>query len=945
MLQLRWQVVSKPAGSDAHFAGPKQGTESLLSLERSSEGIAHPELVTDRVGRYVVRLTVGSRGHADSDTVSVEALYPSAAVPIDTHVDGTAPGGPRLRGIAIGYHPAAHGYAAPVAPEQFYPLPAGDRALALVLDRQTLQFVASQSFPAGLGFPTELGAFLQPYNQDDSKLVIVSAWADPAWQVSGQFPIATLLTQPAGVFAAGPLNMIGAQPISSDQAKRDGALVTSNATWIGVPGRPAGTAWERMSGGLIDAGDDPGLDGYLVQNDRNNYVYYAPAGVPFDLGPGGNSSVTMKAGSGTYTASLPAGAMGGFAVLTFQAGDISNGQLTGFNLSNPKAPGTPLKVYVTRNADGSPNYTGLSQLHADISAYNGTGAGSPAGPLDIMVRSIGAPIPAYSGSDATLAAALKQLAADIASLGGYKNSILALAQANNTTPPQSYSLVGRNNLSEGAAPAVEISSVTTTAPTTVNASTFELSGRLDRDAHSLFAPGQATATGTSRDNPLPAAVTSEPVPWPDSSTAGERLALKCIGNAAELGPNPRIAYWVDPSKAEQGVGGVTLADAQESCPTGSPTLSGQDFDTVKAELTTEIGWVKKVYSYFSDLSSPFTGTAGLKNYSGLEEIANTIKGQFTPEITDQETSFNAFELFGTLIGGIGAAAEIEDPLFGVLGYLFDAASQFTDAPSTAQGPSVFAQRQTITTTADQIAADYASQMQTVADNYTLLAQMVVSDYDRLKLVAKYGGCVAGSPGCTPGWQFTVQDRNAASEQLEYNAKRTAWAGLMPVAWPYVLHTTSNVDSYGGSNWAYFNGTQDQIGGISCYPQLGERSFYGFPQFTYSPADQYPATDPVVRPSFITEGLFENGNTQPFMVFATNNFLGYDTYYFPLPANTFPSDKLLKHPTDTNPPFGPLDPDGNPDNQAYGLGIDEYEFMIDNWPSDHRPQWMGCHPGD
>ena len=64
-------------------------------------------------------------------------------------------------------------------------------------------------------------------------------------------------------------------------------------------------------GGAIDAGHHAGLDGFLAQDDTNNYNYLARSGAPFDLGPDGASSVTMKVGAGTYTASLPAGAMGG----------------------------------------------------------------------------------------------------------------------------------------------------------------------------------------------------------------------------------------------------------------------------------------------------------------------------------------------------------------------------------------------------------------------------------------------------------------------------------------------------------------------------------------------------------------------------------------------------------------------------------------------------------
>jgi hypothetical protein len=220
------------------------GLASLLSLRKSSTGSGHPMLTPDKPGTYVVRLTVSDGRRSRADSVNVSALFPSASVPIDTAVDGVAPNGTKMQGIAIGYHPAAHNYREPRGPEQFYPLPAGDKAQVLVLDRQTLGLVSINDFPAGPAFVGEVANILKPL--DDTDLVIVTTWPDPGWKVPGQFPIAFQLTTP--FFAPGPLAGIGASHINNALAQANGAVVTSNATWIGVPGFPAGTAWERMAG-------------------------------------------------------------------------------------------------------------------------------------------------------------------------------------------------------------------------------------------------------------------------------------------------------------------------------------------------------------------------------------------------------------------------------------------------------------------------------------------------------------------------------------------------------------------------------------------------------------------------------------------------------------------------------------------------------------------------
>jgi hypothetical protein len=72
-------------------------------------------------------------------------------------------------------------------------------------------------------------------------------------------------------------------------------------------------------------------------------------------------------------------------------------------------------------------------------------------------------------------------------------------------------------------------------------SSTELSGRLERNNLSLFAPVQ-TANGAAMPNPLASLVTSEPVAWPDTS-GGPALAVKCLGEAVLLGSDPRFQYW------------------------------------------------------------------------------------------------------------------------------------------------------------------------------------------------------------------------------------------------------------------------------------------------------------------------------------------------------------------------------------------------------------------
>lgn len=64
------------------------------------------------------------------------------------------------------------------------------------------------------------------------------------------------------------------------------------------------------------------------------------------------------------------------------------------------------------------------------------------------------------------------------------------------------------------------------------------------------------------------------------------------------------------------------------------------------------------------------------------------------------------------------------------------------------------------------------------------------------------------PDCPQGWDITQKGVTATTNAFILSARRAAWAGLLPAAWPTVLYTNSNPYSYGGT----FEGPQELIGG-------------------------------------------------------------------------------------------------------------------------------------
>jgi hypothetical protein len=243
------------------------------------------------------------------------------------------------------------------------------------------------------------------------------------------------------------------------------------------------------------------------------------------------------------------------------------------------------------------------------------------------------------------------------------------------------------------------------------------------------------------------------------------------------------------------------------------------------------------------------------------------------------------------IPGAGAVA-------GALGLLDDVTAESDDGPTIDWGQRVRA------ASAD-IGKELAEELRRIADGNKKLVDIIAADYAKLSTVGRLGQCTPGAPGCTPEWQFTQAQQNAASRMYEITAKREIWAGVLAGGYPFVLETSSDPGSYRGN----FFGPQEEISGIVC-----------------SSGQPFGVQQPV----FLRYGIRQEKNTH-FMVFAQSNV--------PLPA--LPSPDLL------GPLFAPRDPGGDP--KKGGLGLDQYSFMIDNWQPPEiarggptRTGWVGCY---
>jgi hypothetical protein len=889
-LEMRWRLVRKPRGSEARHEGfdsDIQPTDAELAAQpKPGAQPARPRLARlDRPGRYVSELVVVDRGvESVADRVVINAVNDTPLVPIDT---AASVGGEQ--GMAIGYHPAEQGGRAPQGPnEEFFPLGSSNALQLVVLDRKTLETVESWSGPPTNASIETLTAKLKGY--DDSHLAIVTAWRDPAWvnaRAGNESATFNLVETPGhGV------SLIGASKISSSEEAAYDLEQGGQLSWIGVPGFSIGDAWE-LSGGGLDS-----LQGFLSFDNNDNYAYLGPNPTTYDLGPDGQS-VAMTVGPNSFHGSMPAGESG--FLIAYMSGttlepvivdpDVGYGQV----------------VYVT-NRDGTPDLGGLQMMTDDLKAaidQSSDGGSQPtAQPLVVAIRSIGpAPLAGYQGSkepDQQYADFLYELAELINNLGGTPQLIWGMATE--PTGNDSYSLLGSNSLAmQGLPPegtGADLGSQLKPKGQT------HLSGILSRDKQSRYVPKMAA------NQPVGAALyelaLAEPTEWPFSSTPDEQAALRCIGQARGLGPDPRVPYWQQEYSDAKWIG--IQEDIKEMVPSACPDVNEADFTNVRDELVTEIGWLVNVHSYLDGLTSPFTAD-GLSTYADLQSITEEVIEAVDPPPA-QDAGIDGLAIFAD---ALDLLADFDFPGAGAVAGAFFLADDLSAL--TQDGPTIdWDQR--IRAESAKVGQELAQQLEMIAAGNERLAGIIAADHAKLSKVGELGQCTPGETGCTPEWQFTQQQQNAASRMYEITAKREIWGGVLPAGYPHVLLYTTRPISDG--IYQDFKGPLGQISGIEC----------GIREAGWKFQQPFPVEEPV----FMVTGLPPPEGT--FMVFSQSNFEGRQN---PLPTDNFPSPGLL------NPLFAPLDPGGDP--AKGGLGLDQYSFMIDNWPRGGpawaRANWVGC----
>lgn len=643
----------------------------------------------------------------------------------------------------------------------------GAKALVqvVVLDRQTLGFVSNSSYDDTDAVEAALDKL------DASKLVIAVL----------QRPVVQGINPLRGEGLAQALAPIGFPKLTAPQA--DGSVSA-----IGVPGTSPGDANVNVNADGQDGGD---MRGYLTPDQYLEYGFIASGQVPFSF------------------PTLPQGC----------APDSHGCEDVGFRVTDiePRTGDPRDQRFFGTNS----RLMSTAQQTAQAVAMTGFLGGIPAGDLVRIETESNRGSPVEAGFRPPVGlisvSAMKLLAAAVAGVGGTRNAFNTEALASGPVDGAPvYSLIGWAGAGEGngAEAALNVDGA---------GDTPGLTGVLRRDRQYELRPVQVNTAGPV-SNALQKLVLQPPTDgWPDSGAA-----LNYLGATDErLGCDPRSAYWsgsltepdLNAIAAEIGVAAYPNAGTSDPC-TGTPVrfTEGQ-FSAAKAELLQELGWVGNVRSYLDKLASPFAD-GGLESWTQAQTIADQIYQ--AAKQPDDKTSLRWAQFTSTMIKLIGAASfnPIAGGVAGIMANLLDLGVWVAGArkDGTPGGDDVRFQ-------ADELGAHLVDQAQQAQATYARLGDIIVSDYDKLKVVGADGGCNPSSPDCPKAYSYTQADTATFSGAFYRAIQRIAYEKLLPLG--YRVYQLENFDSLAPSD----RGRPPDV--PAWYHCAAYHPFYGFSPRAYT----------------------------------------------------------------------------------------------------------------
>jgi hypothetical protein len=747
----RWRIVGKPRGSRA-------------VLRRA--GSARPRLITDRAGRYVVRLTLSASGKragasqatpSSADTVELTAAPASPLVPFKGLTVKDRPG------IQVG--------------GTFYPFPTGGSGMQwLTLDRATLTPCDDKSQPCGPNINNGNSWFDGTASQDHGLPALTSALSrqDLDQLVVLSFPYAGGPGPPVQQNLIDDFNRamktLGVGPISAGVLQDHNKLVI-----VGVPTGGPGSGWYTHGGGPVDA-----LTGWLMPDaTAASRFRFQPERPAFNTSSSSTSlSNTMSIRGDQPTASLPAGVTGGFHVVELDPVD--------FRVVSSDAYGS----------NGS--WDGLGAMVERLRQILAAGG-------SVAVQSIGHPTPSSP--------TWPQVAFWLSEFGANPDTF--------STIDGSYAFLGAPELDPSQV--AESSHAIQTNPTTGQREAGKLRGRARIRNDGYFMP-VATDTSDTLTFPLYDIVFQDPTPWPytcptcDPNTPGAAVDVAAYARAlADITDYlPDLKKWAPNLRAAYvGNDALTYSDSKtdllampypgdgRTCAQGPdpnpPKLAftrytREQFCNLSAELQTEFDWLDATQTLFDSYEKVLDRT-GNQQQVDLQTIGKNIHDAVAPPA--------GADIASPILQLIQSVFRLGGPVGGTIsGAIGTVASAYELGVAVASNQSGMPVGDRIDTTVDQLAAQVAANISGTAGTLDSLRDIVISDYGRLTAL--------GSVASGPAWSFKVDTMTA---NLTTAAQGYFSSALVPVAYDvwYLMPGNRNPKPTVDNCWYYgyhFSGAPD-----------------------------------------------------------------------------------------------------------------------------------------